>query len=176
MRPAPAAGRPVAAPASTTVPSVARSGPACGTGRGLDAALAAVGERWSLLIVAALLAAARPLRFGELQESVPGIATNVLTQRLRHLESVQVLVARPYSQRPVRAAYELTAAGRELGDVLVLLARWGATRAGAGARGDAAGEGALVHEACGTPLEARWWCPTCDRVVDDPAEGPLGWA
>jgi hypothetical protein len=22
------------------------------------------------------------------------------------------------------------------------------------------------HPACGTPVEARWYCPTCDRLVD----------
>ena len=44
-------------------------------------ALAAVGDRWTLLLVAALLDG--PRRFGELQEEVAGIAPNVLTQRLR---------------------------------------------------------------------------------------------
>ena len=47
-------------------------------------ALAAVGDRWTLLVVAALLE--RPRRFGELQEEVRGIAPNVLSQRLRQLD------------------------------------------------------------------------------------------
>ena len=42
-------------------------------------ALAAVGDRWTLLLIAALLDG--PRRFGELQEEVEGIAPNVLTQR-----------------------------------------------------------------------------------------------
>jgi len=50
----------------------------------LDHALAAIGDRWTLLVVAALLDG--PQRFGDLQETVPGIATNVLTQRLRALQ------------------------------------------------------------------------------------------
>jgi DNA-binding HxlR family transcriptional regulator len=122
-----------------------------------------VGDRWTLLIVNALLGG--PLRFGELAEALPGIATNVLSQRLKRLEADGLLVSTAYSARPPRFSYELTQAGRELGGVLALLTQWGATAGG--------GEG-VRHSACGTPLEARWWCPTCDRSVDDPDdEGEL---
>lgn len=123
----------------------------------LDAALARVGDRWALLVVDALLAG--PRRFGELQHEVNGIASNVLSSRLRQLEREGVVVARPYSERPPRAAYELTGAGIELAGALRLLADWGA-----GADGDAE---PLRHPACGTALEARWYCPTCARSVDD---------
>ena len=126
----------------------------------LERAVARVGDRWALLVVHALLEGAR--RFGELQERLPGIAPNVLSQRLKHLEREGVLVARPYSIRPPRFAYELTASGHELAGALRLLAQWGGA--------DAGGAG-LHHRACGTALEARWWCPTCDRVVED-AESP----
>jgi DNA-binding HxlR family transcriptional regulator len=122
-----------------------------------------VGDRWTLLIVNALLGG--PLRFGELAEALPGIATNVLSQRLKRLEADGLLVANAYSARPPRFSYELTQAGRELAGVLALLSHWGAVAGG--------GEG-VRHSACGTPLEARWWCPTCDRPVDDPDdEGEL---
>lgn len=92
--------------------------------RALDAALAALGDRWSLLVVDALLAG--PRRFGELQTAIPGLAPNVLTARLRSLEEHGVLVAEPYSQRPLRYRYELTARGEELAEPLRLLAAWGA--------------------------------------------------
>lgn len=118
-------------------------------------ALAAVGDRWTLLVVAALLDG--PRRFGELQAEVPGIAPNVLTQRLRQLERNTLVLARPYSQRPPRVVYELSAAGRELAGALRLLAGWGARNAE-----DAA---APRHVVCGTPMEARWWCPSCERVA-----------
>lgn len=126
----------------------------------LAEAVARVGDRWALLLVNALLAG--PRRFNDLAEAVGGIAPNVLTQRLRHLEREGVVVATPYSQRPLRVVYELTAAGQELAGALRLLAQWGA--------GATTAE-PLRHPACGTPLEARWWCPTCDRVVDDPDSG-----
>jgi DNA-binding HxlR family transcriptional regulator len=120
-------------------------------------ALAAVGDRWTLLVVAALLE--RPLRFGELQDEVAGIAPNVLTQRLRQLERNALVIARPYSERPPRFVYELSETGRELAGVLRLLAGWGAR--------NAEGTTAPRHGVCGTPMEARWWCPTCERPVDD---------
>lgn len=121
----------------------------------LSEALDAVGDRWTLLLVAALLEG--PKRFGELQRGVPGIAPNVLTQRLRSLERDALLVARPYSRRPPRFVYELTSAGQELAGVLRLLAGWGARNAG----------GEVRHAVCGTPMEARWWCPTCEQPVGD---------
>ncbi len=128
----------------------------------LAAALDSVGDRWTLLLVEALLDGAR--RFGELEDAVGGIAPNVLTQRLRRLESEGLVVAEPYSQRPPRFVYELTASGRELAGALRLLADWGARQR----------EGTQLprHEACGSVLEARWWCPTCERPAgEEEAEG-----
>jgi DNA-binding HxlR family transcriptional regulator len=90
----------------------------------LGQALVALGDRWSLLVVDALLAG--PRRFGELQAAVPGIAPNVLTARLRRLEEHGVVVAEPYSHRPLRFRYELTGRGEELAEPLRLLAAWGA--------------------------------------------------
>ena len=123
----------------------------------LDEAVARVGDRWTLLLVQALLEG--PRRFNDLAAALPGIAPNVLSQRLKHLEREAVVVGQPYSRRPLRVAYELTAAGRELAGALRLLAQWGANRSG-----DADGP---RHVACGTPVEARWYCPTCARTVDD---------
>jgi DNA-binding HxlR family transcriptional regulator len=131
----------------------------------LEEATARVGDRWTLLLVQALLEG--PRRFNELLEALPGIAPNVLSQRLKHLERERVLVSQPYSRRPPRFAYELTAAGRELAGALRLLAQWGADHSGA------PDPGSLRHLACGTPLEARWYCPTCAHPVDDNDTGDL---
>jgi DNA-binding HxlR family transcriptional regulator len=120
-------------------------------------ALAAVGDRWTLLLIAALLDG--PRRFGELQDEVRGIAPNVLIQRLRQLERNALVVTRPYSERPPRFVYELSSAGQELAGALRLLAGWGARHAD--------GAAAPRHAVCGTAMEARWWCPTCQRPVAD---------
>jgi DNA-binding HxlR family transcriptional regulator len=123
----------------------------------LAEALARVGDRWTLLVVEALLGG--PRRFNDLLSQIPGLAANILSERLKRLERERLLVARPYSRRPPRSEYELTAEGKELAGALRLLAHW-ATR-------HADPSTALRHPACGTPIEARWYCPTCDVLVDD---------
>lgn len=125
---------------------------------GLDAALQRVGDRWSLLVVEALLGG--PRRFGDLLDGLDGLAPNILSARLKALEAEGVVTARPYSRRPYRVAYALTASGAELAGALRLLAEWGAGQTGME-------PSALRHDVCGTAVEARWWCPTCSRVVDD---------
>jgi DNA-binding HxlR family transcriptional regulator len=127
----------------------------------LDAALHRVGDRWSLLLVEALLPG--PQRFNQLLEGLDGLAPNILSARLKALEAEGILAARPYSQRPYRVAYVLTARGAELAGALRLLAHWGAQRSATGPRAAAP----LHHATCGSAVEARWWCPTCDRVVAD---------
>ena len=131
----------------------------------LAEALARVGDRWTLLVIEALLDG--PRRFGDLQTELPGIAPNILTQRLRHPEHEALVVSRPYSERPPRFVYELTSAGGELAGALRLLADWGARHAET--------PDPLRHADCGTALEARWWCPSCEVPVEEGAaeEGEL---
>jgi DNA-binding HxlR family transcriptional regulator len=119
-------------------------------------ALSRVGDRWSLLVIDALLDG--PARFADLSRSVPGIAPNILAQRLRHLQVSGVVLSEPYSQRPLRHTYRLSEEGQELAGVVRLLASWGG--------GTGMGQG-LHHSACGTAMEARWYCPTCTRVVEE---------
>jgi DNA-binding HxlR family transcriptional regulator len=123
----------------------------------LAQAVARVGDRWTLLVVDALREG--PRRFNDLLAELPGIASNVLSHRLKHLESEGVVVSRPYQTRPPRQAYELTAAGRGLAGALRLLAQWGASQSGHAEP--------LRHVSCGTPLDARWYCATCARAVED---------
>ena len=127
------------------------------SGTSLAHAAERIGDRWTLLVVAALLVG--PRRFGELADNVPGIATNVLARRLKNLERAGLVVARPYSRRPPRVEYHLTAPGQDLADALRLLASWGARNSG--------GEDPRRHETCGTRMEMVWHCPTCERDVNE---------
>lgn len=123
----------------------------------LESALDRIGDRWSLLLVEALLDGGR--RFNELAEALPAIAPNILADRLRRLERQRIVVATPYQQRPPRMSYALTVDGRELASALRLLADWGARRS---ERSEP-----IHHERCGTSLETRWWCPTCSVTIED---------
>ena len=126
----------------------------------LDIAMARVGDRWTLQVVEALLTG--PRRFSELQEAIAGVAPNVLSSRLRRLEQQGLVVASPYSERPPRLEYRITDSGRELAGAVLLLTRWGAR--------DAGDDSGPRHGVCGTPLEARWYCPTCGSVSDQADE------
>jgi DNA-binding HxlR family transcriptional regulator len=126
----------------------------------LREAVSRIGDRWSLLLVETLLAG--PLRWRDLLEGTPGIAPNVLADRLRRLERAGVVTSSAYSQRPPRMTYELTADGQGLADVLKLLAAWGGEE-----------HTSPPHSVCGTALEVRWFCPTCEVAVEEPgAEAP----
>jgi DNA-binding HxlR family transcriptional regulator len=96
----------------------------CGFARAVEM----VGERWAFLILRDLLVGAK--RFTDLQRGLPGIPTNILTARLKELESAGV-VRRRVLPRPERGVvYELTEYGLELEDIVVQLGRWGAKSLG----------------------------------------------
>ena len=86
--------------------------------------LEVVGDRWTLLVVRDLLDG--PRRFHDLQAGLPGLAPNILSERLKLMEAHALVSRRFYSDHPPRAEYELTAKGRELGVVVGALASWGA--------------------------------------------------
>ena len=90
---------------------------------GIATALDVIGDRWAPLIVRDLLLG--PLRFGDLAEGLPGIGTNTLTARLKHLEAAGVVERRLLPLPDRGTVYELTDYGRELEPILLALGRWG---------------------------------------------------
>ena len=97
-------------------------------------ALDQIGDRWALLIVRELMLGQR--RFTDLADALPGIGSNILTARLRSLDSAGI-VRRTKLPPPLGVTvYELTADGRALEPVLGALAQWGATTLGAPSAGD----------------------------------------
>ncbi|NNE18772.1 MAG: helix-turn-helix transcriptional regulator [Myxococcales bacterium] len=89
----------------------------CPIARALDR----VGDRWTLLVLRDLHAG--PARFSDLQ-TLPGIASNLLTNRLRQLED-DGLIRRRNAEYGT-TVYELTDLGSRTGDLLFELARFGA--------------------------------------------------
>jgi DNA-binding HxlR family transcriptional regulator len=82
-----------------------------------------VGDKWSLLVVRDLLRG--KVTYGELQNSLEGIPTNILADRLKRLEQARLIAKSAYQEHPVRYAYGLTEKGKALSDVLLALVRWG---------------------------------------------------
>jgi DNA-binding HxlR family transcriptional regulator len=89
----------------------------------LAKALDVVGSRWTMLVVRELLGG--PRRFGDLMNGLPGIGTNLLSERLRELQEAGVIEKRVLPPPAGSTVYELTDRGRELGLPAILLARWG---------------------------------------------------
>ena len=96
----------------------------CGVARALDL----IGERWALLVVREL--ALGPKRFTDLRQGLPGIATNVLSLRLRQLERGGIVARRQLPLPAPAQVYELTPHGRELVPIMLALGRWGASAMG----------------------------------------------
>jgi DNA-binding HxlR family transcriptional regulator len=90
---------------------------------GLAYALDIVGERWTLLIVRELIPG--PRRFTDLLDGLPGISTNLLSERLKNLEQQGLLGRRVLPPPAASTVYELTALGRALEKTLIELGRWG---------------------------------------------------
>ncbi len=91
----------------------------CGLAKGLDL----VGERWTLLIVRELLMGRK--RYTDLREGLPGIASNLLADRLRYLEEIGLLRRERLAPPTPATVYELTERGRALEGAIVELGRWG---------------------------------------------------
>ena len=89
----------------------------CGLARALDI----IGERWSLLIVRELLVG--PARYSDLAARLPGIATNLLADRLKALAAAGVVERRLADDRN-SVLYALTPWGEQLREPVEALLRW----------------------------------------------------
>jgi DNA-binding HxlR family transcriptional regulator len=89
----------------------------------LSCALDRIGDKWSLLIVRDLLFGRS--RFGELLNAGEGIPTNILSQRLKHLEQAGIIERRPSATPRSRYDYRLTETGLKLATAVRALAEWG---------------------------------------------------
>ena len=89
-------------------------------------ALDTVGDRWTLLILRELLIGAR--RFTDVRAALPGLAPNLLTDRLRDLEREGLVERRELPPPAARTVYALTTEGRSTAPLLEALARFGAAR------------------------------------------------
>ena len=119
-------------------------------------ALEVVGERWTLLILRDAILGMQ--RFEEFQQDL-GIATNVLTNRLKLLTDEHVLERVPDPQRPGRPKYLLTGKGAQLGPALIALMKWGDRHYPA-----PGGPPRLtIHTGCGGSIGADLLCERCGQ-------------
>jgi DNA-binding HxlR family transcriptional regulator/putative sterol carrier protein len=117
----------------------------CPAARALDV----VGERWSLLVVRDLLTG--PKRYTDLQEGLPGIGPNVLSDRLRSLEGAGLIQKRRLPPPAASTVYQLTELGSGLRPVLAALFGWGLQLVSAPTNEDA--------------IKASWWLPALEAAI-----------
>ncbi len=123
----------------------------CALAKSLDV----LGDRWTLLIVRELMLAG-PRRYTDLRNGLPGIATNLLSDRLRELEAAGV-VAREEAPPPVATTlFSLTERGRALEPVLDALGDWGVPIMAAGPE-------------AGDAFRSRWLAWPAERFLRDSA-------
>jgi DNA-binding HxlR family transcriptional regulator len=84
-----------------------------------------IGDKWTVLVISTL--GSGPLRYSDLQASVPGISQRMLTVTLKELERDGLVTRTAYPEVPPRVVYELTALGRSLMDAVLTLAGWAAS-------------------------------------------------
>ena len=89
----------------------------------LAAGFDVIGDRWAPLVIRELLLG--PLRYSDLARGLPGIATDILTRRLRELEEAGVLTRRELPPPAATTVYALTERGEALREPMLALARWG---------------------------------------------------
>jgi DNA-binding HxlR family transcriptional regulator len=92
----------------------------CSVAKALDV----IGDRWTLLIVRELLAQG-PTRYTDLRRGLPGIATNLLAERLRELEQAGIVLREEAPPPIATALLSLTERGQQLRPVIEELGRWG---------------------------------------------------
>jgi DNA-binding HxlR family transcriptional regulator len=120
---------------------------------------AIVGDRWTLLIMRELFTGST--RFDELQAQT-GATPQMLSDRLRRLEAVEMIERQVYSQRPLRHKYVLTPMGREFFPVIAAFRAWGETWCKSADEPLAA---RTTHRKCGTEFGLDGRCPTCHEIV-----------
>lgn len=120
--------------------------------------LGIVGERWTILILRDAFLGVR--RFDAFQKRL-GIARNVLQARLERLVEEGILRRVPYSERPRRFEYRLTAMGVDLWPVVVALLTWGDRHVMEGRA-----PVVLEHTGCGGQLDDRRRCETCGADLE----------
>jgi DNA-binding HxlR family transcriptional regulator len=128
----------------------------------LQDAIDILGDRWTYLVLVAAFCRIR--RFSAFREAL-GIATNILSDRLRRLVDAQILEHALSQEQPYVYEYALTEKGLDLLPVIVALLQWG-DRWLAGSHKPSL---ILRHQLCGRRLKPGVICDVCGdplRSVD----------
>lgn len=115
-----------------------------------------IGDKWSLLILHAMMIG--KATYKELQESLEGIPTNLLSSRLKELETNDLIQVNVYQEHPPRYQYTLTKKGEDLSDIFNAIILWGERNLNQCYK-------KLIHENCEGQIELQYYCKKCKKMV-----------
>ncbi|CAG7657479.1 winged helix-turn-helix transcriptional regulator [Paenibacillus allorhizosphaerae] len=117
-----------------------------------------IGDRWTLLILHDILVGRTT--FNEIKKSLTGISSKILSDRLKHLEEHGLIVSSLYTDHPPRYKYTLTDSGKDLSHVFNAFIYWGEQHLAKCYK-------KLVHRSCKHEVEPAYYCPHCEKNVED---------
>lgn len=115
-----------------------------------------IGDKWTLLILRQMMMGHDTYK--ELQENLEGIPSNLLSERLKCLESDGLILSQLYSTHPPRYRYLLTDSGKELDDIFNSIMLWGEKHLTKCYK-------QLTHTACGHQIELQYYCSNCNSSI-----------
>ncbi len=115
-----------------------------------------IGDKWTLLIIRQLMLGNDT--FTQIQGKLDGIASNLLSDRLKCLERDDLITSQLYQPHPPRYRYMLTEQGMDLSDVLNSIMLWGEKHLKECHK-------QLTHSECGHTIELAYYCPGCEKII-----------
>lgn len=115
-----------------------------------------LGDKWTLLILYAVMHGNDT--YNQLQQALPGIASNLLSERLKSLEEDGLIKSELYQEHPPRYRYGLTEAGKDLHMVFHSIMLWGEKHLSTCYK-------RLIHTSCGHSVRLKYYCEECGREV-----------
>lgn len=116
-----------------------------------------IGDRWTLLIVHEIFLGKKSYK--ELEEKLTGIATNLLSSRLKELEENGIIKAEVYQERPLRYCYSITDKGKDLREVFNAIILWGHENLEVCFK-------KIVDKNTGDEVELRYYNPKTKKILD----------
>lgn len=115
-----------------------------------------IGDKWTLLILRQIMIGHKTYK--EMQEGLDGIPTNLLSERLKCLETDGLITTQLYQNHPPRYEYLLTDSGKDLSDIFYSLIMWGEKHLKVCYK-------QLTHSECGHKIEHQYLCPHCNKTI-----------
>lgn len=116
-----------------------------------------IGDKWSLLILHRILTGCETYK--DIQDGLEGIPTNLLSERLKAMESDELINRELYQTHPPRYKYTLTEKGLDLVDVFNSLMLWGQKHLNKCYK-------SLVHKSCKNKVEHKYYCSSCNKYIE----------